>query len=74
VGVAPEVIRNGENGFIVSTREEAQARVAELLADTQKRLQMAEAARATAGAFKSERIADELLALYKDVREKYPRQ
>lgn len=74
VGVAPEVIRNGENGFLVSSREEAQARVGELLENTEARLKMAAAARESAKAFRSAQIADELLALYKDVRKEYPYQ
>lgn len=74
VGVAPEVIRNGENGYLVSTREEAQARVRELLENNALRLSMAAEARESAKAFRSERIADELLALYKDVRKEYPYQ
>lgn len=68
VGVAPEIIRNGENGYLVSTREEAQARVAQLLADEPKRLAMAASAREDAKQFNSGRIAGDLLALYREVR------
>jgi glycosyltransferase involved in cell wall biosynthesis len=71
VGVAPEVIRNGENGFLVSSNEEAQERVRELLADTEKRLAMAEAARKSASQFRSGTIADELIALYRDIRKEH---
>ena len=68
VGVVPEVIKNGENGYIVSTLEEACARARELLADDQKRLAMAEAAKATASQFKSPHISSQLLSLYQNLR------
>ena len=68
VGVVPEVIKNGENGYIVSTLEEACARARELLADDQKRLVMAEAAKASASQFKSSHISSQLLSLYQNLR------
>jgi glycosyltransferase involved in cell wall biosynthesis len=68
VGVAPEVIRNGENGFIVTTQEEALARAKELLEDDTKRLTMAKAAQTSAGKFRSSRAANELLSLYQSIR------
>jgi glycosyltransferase involved in cell wall biosynthesis len=68
VGVVPEVIRNGENGYIVETLEEARARAEELLADEPKRLAMAEAAKATSEQFKSSKIAPKLLTLYHSLR------
>ena len=68
VGVVPEVIRNGENGYIVSNLEEACARARELLADDQKRLAMAEAAKATASQFKSSHMSNQLLSLYQNLR------
>ncbi len=69
VGVVPEVIKNGENGYIVSTQQEACARAKELLADEPKRLAMAEAAKASAEQFKSVHIAEKLLTLYRSLRE-----
>jgi glycosyltransferase involved in cell wall biosynthesis len=69
VGVAPEIIENGKNGFLVSTEKEAEAIAKELLADTEKRLAMAAAAQKTAEQFKSTRIADELLVLYRRIKE-----
>ena len=44
VGIAPEIIRNGENGFLVSSNEEVEERIKELLSNAEKRLMMAEAA------------------------------
>jgi len=70
VGVAPEVIRNGENGYIISSNEEAEERIRELLADDKKRLLMARAARASALQFKSDVIINDLVALYKRLKNK----
>ncbi len=69
VGVAPEVIRDGENGYLVDSQEEAKMRTEELLQDTQKRLAMAAAARESARAFRAEPMAIRLIALYRKVRE-----
>jgi len=68
VGVVPEVIKNGENGYIVSTLEEACARARELLTDDQKRLAMAEAAKASVSQFKPPHISSQLLSLYQNLR------
>ena len=68
VGIAPEIIRNGENGFIVSSEREAETRARELLGNKEKRLEMASAARQTAKQFRSSRIAHELLALYQSIK------
>jgi glycosyltransferase involved in cell wall biosynthesis len=69
VGVAPEVIRNGENGFIVSSTAQAIERAKELLADDERRLAMAAAARETTESFRSTRIADDLYALYRTIKD-----
>lgn len=69
VGVAPEIIRNGENGFLVSTVDEAVVRAQELLHNEEKRLAMAEQAKQTAEQFRSSRIADDLQTLYRNIKE-----
>lgn len=68
VGVAPEIIRDGENGFLVSNEKEAIARIRELLADDASRLKMAEAARETAQQFRSSKIAQELIHVYEQIK------
>lgn len=68
VGVAPEIIRNGENGFIVSTEKEAETRAQQLLDNTEMRLTMAAEAKKTAEKFRSARIADDLLKLYRSIK------
>src|SRR3989344_266326 len=71
VGVAPEIIQNGENGFIVSTEREAEERAKELLSDNEKRLSMANNAKKTAEKFRSENIAADLTLLYKRIKKEY---
>lgn len=69
VGVAPEIIHNGENGFLVSSIEQAIARAQELLDNEDKRLAMAISAKHTVEQFRSERIATNLECLYRHVKE-----
>ncbi len=69
VGVAPEIIRDGENGFLISSVEQAMVRAQELLNNEDKRLAMAASAKKTAGQFRSERIARDLEILYRRIKE-----
>lgn len=69
VGVAPEIIRDGENGFLVSTVEQAITRAQELLGDEKKRLAMAAVAKQTSERFRSARIAGDLEMLYRSIKE-----
>jgi len=74
VGVAPEIIRNGENGFLVHSGEEAERRAQELLDDDNKRLAMAAAAKQTAEQFRSDRIANDLIVLYRRIKDERRRK
>ncbi|OIO07498.1 hypothetical protein AUJ27_02315 [Candidatus Falkowbacteria bacterium CG1_02_37_44] len=67
VGVAPEIIHNGENGFIVHTIEEAEEKIKFLLSDTALRHRLASAARETAKQFRSKIMIEKTLALYKKI-------
>ncbi|MCC7160444.1 glycosyltransferase family 4 protein [Candidatus Nomurabacteria bacterium] len=71
VGVAPEIIVNGENGFIVATEKEAEGRARELLSDDNKRIHMANEAKKTAEKFKSTNIATKLIELYRDIKKNH---
>ncbi|MCE9549102.1 glycosyltransferase family 4 protein [Candidatus Nomurabacteria bacterium] len=71
VGVASEIIKDGENGFIVSSQKEAQERARELLENEDKRLLMASAAKQTAERFRSANIADDLISLYRSIKREY---
>lgn len=68
VGVAPEIIRNGENGFLVSSEKEATTRIRELVANDARRLAMADAAQETAQQFRSSKIAKELIHVYMHIK------
>lgn len=74
VGVVPEIIQNGRNGFIVSSDQEAQQRAAELFADTDRRLAMAAEAKKTATQFKSARITQDLISLYRSIKDERRRR
>ncbi len=67
VGVAPEIIRNGENGFIVSSQEEAIEKVRSLLADDKLRKKCSRGAEKTSLQFSSSLITKKLIALYEQV-------
>lgn len=64
VGVAPEIIHNGVNGFIVSSQEEAVEKVRQLLSDTKLRKKCSLAAEQTSLQFSSSLIAEKLLKLF----------
>ncbi|HWB34100.1 MAG TPA: glycosyltransferase family 4 protein [Candidatus Paceibacterota bacterium] len=74
VGVAPEVIKDGVNGYIVSSEREAEEKARELLANPDRRNAMATAAQETANDFRSTKIAQELLALYSSVKQEERRR
>ncbi len=65
VGVAPEIIKNGHNGFIVKNQSEAIRRIRQILNNEYLRLYMSGQARRTAGQFKSEYMADRLQNFYR---------
>lgn len=71
VGVAPEIIRNGKNGFLVSSQAEGKKIIRRLLdLPREKRQRLAAAARETAAAFNSKAISRDLLKVYQDVLRK----
>ena len=67
VGVAPEIIREGENGFIVHTVEEAEEKINLLLKDTVLRYRLALNAKETAKQFRSDIMIEKTLALYRKI-------
>lgn len=69
VGVAAEIIRDGENGFIVHSEKEAEEKARLLLADDTLRLAMAAKAKYTVDQFRSTVIAEELTTLYRQIKE-----
>lgn len=69
VGVAPEMIHNGENGFLVRTLEEAEEKIHLLINDRPLRHRMALAAQETAKQFRSDTMIEKTLALYTKILE-----
>ncbi|MDQ3077118.1 MAG: glycosyltransferase [bacterium] len=72
VGVAPEIIRNGENGFIVTSQAEAIACVEKILADTSLREKLSAGAIKTSRLFSSKIIAKKLIQLYESIIRSQP--
>lgn len=73
VGVAPEVIRDGENGFLVETVREAKQRVEQLSKDIELRRVMAAAAWESAQQFKADAMVEKFVQVYKKVLSERPR-
>lgn len=65
VGVAPEIIKNGENGFLICSQIEAVERARQVLTDPNLRSKLSAGAVKTAQQFSSSAIAKELLSLYR---------
>ncbi len=66
VGIAPEIIQNGKNGFLVHSQQEGRKAIEYILQLTKKeRGMLAEAARETARRFDSKTISKRLLSVYK---------
>lgn len=72
VGVAPEIIQQGVNGFIVHSLKEAKEVVGNLLENDDLRYSCSLAAMRSADAFTSEEMARHLIALYEDVLAQHP--
>jgi glycosyltransferase involved in cell wall biosynthesis len=70
VGVAPEIIHNGENGFIVCTIEEAKEKITLLLGNSALRHRLALAAKETAKQFRPEVMIKKTLMLYNRILNK----
>lgn len=67
VGVAPEIISNGENGFIVSSLAEAEEKIQLLLENPTLRMRMARSASITAEKFRSDVLIEQMVALYDEI-------
>jgi len=67
VGVAPEIIRNDENGFIVHTIEEAEEKINILIGDAALRHRLALVAKETAKQFRSDAMIEKTLVLYRKI-------
>ncbi|MDX9705852.1 MAG: glycosyltransferase family 4 protein [Weeksellaceae bacterium] len=70
VGVAPEIIKNGENGYLVNSLEEAEEIIKKLINDYQLRCRLSRNAKELTKNFKSEIMAEKMVKLYKEILEK----
>lgn len=68
VGVVPEIIRDGENGYIVHSQREAVARVEELLSNEDARKSMSIEAHQTSLEFTGDVLAERLRGFYEQVK------
>ncbi|MCR4334213.1 MAG: glycosyltransferase family 4 protein [Patescibacteria group bacterium] len=67
IGVAPEIIKNGENGFLVTSQAEAIEKAGQILKDKNLRESLSIGAMETSKQFSSNIIAKKLIELYKSI-------
>lgn len=67
VGVAPEIIKDGTNGFLVESHKQAMVAAKKIMSSAKTRRRMALAAMQTAEKFSTDALADSLLQLYREV-------
>ena len=63
-GVAPEIIENGKNGYIVNSIDEMISKINKIKSDISKRKEIAENAMQTAKKFNSNRMIKQYVKLY----------
>jgi len=68
VGVAPEVIKNGENGFLVNNMRQMVHRISKLQQDVKTRANMAKAAFETARMFRADDMVKKYIEVYNSVK------
>lgn len=69
-GIAPEIIVNGKNGYLVSTTQEAVARINEIRNNIELRQKLSLGAYKTSLQFKADILAEKLVTLYKTILNK----
>ncbi|MFZ2804465.1 MAG: glycosyltransferase family 4 protein [Patescibacteria group bacterium] len=75
VGIAPEIIQNGKNGFLVHTQSEGKKAIEHILhLPKGERRRMAQAAQETARGFSSQTISARLLEVYRETLKKKRKQ
>jgi len=67
VGVAPEIIKNGENGYLVNSVEEMVEKINIILSDENLRARMSVNAANTAKQFHSKNMTDKLITIYNNI-------
>ncbi len=67
VGVVPEIIKNGENGFIINSLREATEKIESILSDNELRERMANQAQQTSHDFKSDLMVERFISFYRKI-------
>jgi glycosyltransferase involved in cell wall biosynthesis len=67
VGIAPEIIKNGINGFIVNNQKEAKEKIKFILENDNLRKKMAKNSWKTANLFTTENMINQLTCLYNEI-------
>lgn len=70
VGVAPEIIKNGQNGFLVTNVRQAVQIAKKVLGDAKLRKKMSKNARSTSEQFNANDMTDKFIKIYNKVLEK----
>lgn len=70
VGVAPEIVVNGKNGFVVKNTKEACRKIEQILDNGKLRSDMSTAAHLTSLKFKANILANKLVSLYQQITKK----
>lgn len=69
VGVAPEIIKNGQNGFLVNSVRQMAYKISKLAQDKEKRVAMAQAAFETARIFRADKMIQKYLDVYNSIKD-----
>lgn len=71
IGVAPEIIENGKNGYIVNSLEEMENKIKHLIGRKELRAKMAEAAVETSKMFEPQKIIPQYINLYDELHRQH---
>lgn len=72
VGVAPEIIKNGENGYLVNSTKEMTEAIQLVLRDEELRKKLSSNAMKTAEDFSSDKMVDQLVSVYSEIISQKP--
>ncbi|MEX1052536.1 MAG: glycosyltransferase family 4 protein [Patescibacteria group bacterium] len=67
VGIAPEIITNGKNGYLVSNIKEAKVRIKQILKNERLREDLSSAAYKSSLKFRADTLAKKLVSLYEKI-------
>jgi glycosyltransferase involved in cell wall biosynthesis len=68
IGVAPEIIKNGHNGYIVNSVDEMVRKIKKIINNPSKRQSLAEEAIKTSMQFNADVFVDKLVDIYKELK------